>query len=264
MSRDARDESTQLDSDERASQPQPVDLDGGRFEELLAVVSHDLKSPLSAIMMAAASLLRVDSSGQQRTPQVQKKAEAIQRSAERMARMIEDMADFASLQSGKFAIERTSQRAGELLATVEQKFAALARERAIELRMQSDAELPAIACDRERIAQVLSSLAANAIKMTSSGGVVSIGAERIGDEVVFFVEDGGPGISADELPNIFERSWRSRDSIYRGIGLGLTVAKGVVEAHQGRMWVDSKLGSGARFSFAVPIAAAVEQQRSIA
>jgi signal transduction histidine kinase len=265
MSRRARDESTQRSSDERAkSESQPVDLDGGRLEQLLAVVSHDLKSPLSAIMMAAAALLRADGA-EYRTPQIQKKAEAIQRSAERMARMIEDMADFASIQSGQLVIECGPERASELLTNVVQKFTAAAHERAIDLRTLPCADLPAIACDRERIVQVLSSLVANAIKVTSSGGQVSIGAERKGDEVVFSVQDGGPGLSADELPGIFDQAWRSRDSIYKGTGLGLTVAKGVVEAHQGSIWVDSKLGSGSRFSFTVPIIAALaEQPRSIA
>jgi signal transduction histidine kinase len=92
---------------------------------------------------------------------------------------------------------------------------------------------------------------------------VSVGAERAGDDVVFFVEDTGPGIRADEIADIFERSRRNRTSAYKGGGLGLTVAKGVVDAHQGRIWVDSEPGSSTRFSFTVPVAA-VDAQCSTA
>jgi signal transduction histidine kinase len=263
MSRDARDESTQRDSDERASESRAADQDAAPLLDLLAVVSHDLKSPLSAIMMTAASLLRAEASGHS-APQIRRKAQTIQRSAERMAKMIDDMADFASMQAGRFAIELSAERASDVVTHAVRQLAPLAQDRAIDLRTEGEAELPLIACDRERITQVLSNLVANALRVTNSGGTVSVGAELLTDEVVFFVKDAGPGISADELPNIFDRSWRSRESTYKGMALGLTVAKGVVQAHQGRIWVDSKLGSGSRFSFSVPIAELGKQQLSIA
>jgi signal transduction histidine kinase len=238
------------------------ELTAGRFDELLTVVSHDLKSPLSAIMMTAASLMRM-SGGDERTPQIVKKAESIQRSAERMARMIDDLHDFASMQSGRFALECSAQDPGDLVTSVARKFAPTARERGVELRSLASPELPPITCDRERIEQVLSNLLANALRVTDAGGCVSIGAERSGEDVMYFVEDGGPGIGVDQIANIFEQSRRDRHSAYKGMGLALPNAKGVVEAHQGRIWVDSEPGSPTRFSFTVPITA-VAEQRSIA
>jgi signal transduction histidine kinase len=244
------------DAIEREDAAQPEVREPLGFEELLATVSHDLKSPLSAIMMTAATLLSADAG--ERTSQVRRKAETIKRSAERIAGMIDDMVDFAHMQSGRFAIARRPESAAALVESSLHSFADVAHGRAIELRAHAAANLPAIACDRERITQVLSKLLTNALKVTEAGGVVSIGAEHSGDDVLFFVEDGGPGIRADELPNIFDRSWRSRDAGYGSVGLGLTVAKGVVDAHHGRIWAESKIGTGTRFSFTVPIASAVE------
>jgi signal transduction histidine kinase len=261
MSRNVRDEPTDLDGGyERRTHV--TELEPGALEELLTVVSHDLKSPLSAIMMTAASLQRIDT-GDSRAPQIRRKAESIQRSAERMARMIDDLHDFASMQSGRFVLDCGVQRPDDLVVSTAHRFAATATEREIALRTLVLEELPPITCDRERIEQVLSNLIANALRMTAAGGRVSVGAERAEDDVVFFVEDTGPGIRAEEIADIFERSRRNRASAYKGAGLGLTVAKGVVDAHQGRIWVDSEPGSSTRFSFTVPIAT-LDERRSTA
>jgi len=262
MSRNVRDEPTHL---EGGYEPhtQVTEVDPCALDELLSVVSHDLKSPLSAIMMTAASLQRLDA-GDPRAGQIRRKAESIQRSAERMARMIDDLHDFASLESGRFVLEPSEQRSEELVASTAQKFAATATEREIALRTLVMEDLPTVACDRERIEQVLSNLIANALRITPAGGRVSVGAERADDEIVFFVEDTGPGMSREDMAHIFERARRGRESsVYKGAGLGLMVAKGVVDAHRGRIWVDSQPGSSTRFSFSVPIAA-VDEQRSIA
>jgi signal transduction histidine kinase len=262
MSRNVRDEPTHLDGGyERHTHV--TERDAGGLDELLSVVSHDLKSPLSAIMMTAASLQRIDPADP-RAAQIRRKGESIQRSAERMARMIDDLHDFASLQSGRFVLEPSVQRSDDLVSSTAQRFAAIATEREIALRTLVMQDLPTVACDRERIEQVLSSLIANALRITPAGGRVSVGAELAGDEIVFFVEDTGPGMGPEEMAGIFERARRGRESsVYKGAGLGLAVAKGVVEAHRGRIWVDSEPGSTTRFSFSVPIAA-VDEQRSFA
>ena len=109
-------------------------------------------------------------------------------------------------------------------------------------------KLPVIDIDPDRAVQVLSNLLANALKVTTKGGRVTIGATD-GIEVVFFVRDSGPGIEAAELPRLFERYWRSKKATYKGAGLGLSIARGIVEAHEGRIWAESQVGVGATFFF---------------
>jgi signal transduction histidine kinase len=111
--------------------------------------------------------------------------------------------------------------------------------------------LPAVQCDSDRAVQVLTSLVSNALKVTPKGGAVSIGAEVKGRDVVFFVRDTGPGIEADELPKLFERHWRSKSSSYKGAGLALAIARGIVDAHGGKIWAESRLGAGSTFYFSL-------------
>jgi signal transduction histidine kinase len=126
---------------------------------------------------------------------------------------------------------------------------AIAQERAIGFSVDVAAGLPSVDVDRERAVQVLSNLLANALKVTTKGGRVAIGAVGDADEVVFFVRDSGPGIDAAELPRLFERYWRSTKSTYKGAGLGLSIARGIVEAHSGRIWAESQVGVGSTFFF---------------
>jgi len=109
-------------------------------------------------------------------------------------------------------------------------------------------DLPPIECDAERIGQVLSNLLANALKVTPRDGAITVGVDRDG---VFFVRDTGPGIDPDEVPRLFERYWRSRHASYKGAGLGLSIAKGIIDAHGGRIWATSTVGRGAMFEFTV-------------
>ena len=113
-----------------------------------------------------------------------------------------------------------------------------------------------IHCDRDRVLQILSNLVGNAIKFTPEGGSIFIDARVIGHEAQFSVRDTGQGISEAEIPRIFDRFWQAQSKNHAGIGLGLSIVKGLVEAHGGRAWVESTLGVGTTFFFTLPLGAA--------
>jgi signal transduction histidine kinase len=216
-------------------------------EEILSVVSHDLRNPLGAILMGASMLLGSDSPDKR----VRTVAERIHRQAERMARLIEDLVDFAGIQAGRLAIARAKHAPEEIIAAARDLFGPIAAERGLELEARTPPGLPAIECDSERAVQVISNLIANALKVTPRGGRIAIGAEPNDREIVFYVRDTGPGIDPDDLPNLFERFWRSKRSTYKGTGLGLSIARGIVDAHGGRIWAESTLGTGSTFYFSL-------------
>jgi len=134
--------------------------------------------------------------------------------------------------------------------------APLAEERDLVLTSDVPPDVPSISMDIGRIGQVLANLIGNALKFTEPGGSITVSAGvRDDNRVVVSVSDTGRGISADDLPRLFDRFWQaSRGDLKRGTGLGLAIAKGIVEAHDGRIWVESTEGKGATFSFSLPVA----------
>lgn len=223
-------------------------------EELLAVVSHDLRNPLGAIVLHASLLERLDV-GPIAGPRLHTSTSTIRRNAEHMSRLIDDLGDFHRLQTGHFRIQRATWRADEIIDATLEMFTALADSRGLRLEAAHGRALPVVECDRDRIVQVLANLVSNAAQVTDSGGLITVGARRPPDEMVWFVDDSGPGIAPDEVPRIFERFYRGQDTTYKGSGLGLTIARGIVEAHGGRIWVESTLGQGSRFVFTLPCVA---------
>ena len=119
-------------------------------------------------------------------------------------------------------------------------------ERSVELEFALPAAHLPVACDRQRVLQVLSNFLGNAIKFTPEGGRVLLRVERRGDEADFSVRDTGPGIPADQLPHVFERFWRADRKSQRSTGLGLFIARSLVQAHSGRIWAESEVGWAAR------------------
>ena len=218
-------------------------------EEILSVVSHDLRNPLGTILMGATSLLNVD--GDRGAYRVRTIAERIHRQAERMARLIEDLVDFAGIQAGQLAIERKQHNPETILSATSEIFSSMAQERGLRFEASAVAGLPVVECDSERAVQVMSNLVANALKVTPKGGAISIGAQPQNNDVVFYVRDTGPGIDAEELPQLFQRYWRSKHAQYKGAGLGLSIARGIVDAHGGKIWAESQLGRGATFYFSL-------------
>jgi signal transduction histidine kinase len=216
-------------------------------EEILSVVSHDLRNPLGTIMMGVTTLQQIVDPAIPKADRILVIADRILRQSERMARLIEDLVDFAGIQAGKLSIERRPTAPTAIISAAAELFAPLAQERGVAFSVDVAEKLPQIDVDPERAVQVLSNLLANALKVTPKGGKVTLGASD--GEVVFFVRDSGPGIDPSELPRLFERYWRSKKATYKGAGLGLSIARGIVDAHNGRIWAESQVGVGATFFF---------------
>lgn len=217
-------------------------------EEILSVVSHDLRNPLGTILMGVTTLQHLVDPTSPKAERILTIADRIQRQSERMARLIEDLVDFAGIQAGKLTIERRATAPEAIISATAELFGPIAQERGVGLSLDIAPSLPKIEIDPERAVQVLSNLVTNALKVTAKGGRVTLGVTD-GAEVVFFVRDSGPGIDAAELPRLFERYWRSKKATYKGAGLGLSIARGIVDAHAGRIWAESQVGVGATFFF---------------
>lgn len=219
-------------------------------DDVLGAVSHDLRNPLAAISLCAYALKSESTeSGQLEI------IETVIESAGMMNRMIQDLLDVASIDAGHLRINPSPQQVEPLLKQVLEMTKGAAAERQVEVRSALPVSLPDVLVDPMRFAQVLGNLVSNSVKFSESGGRVSITAERRGDLVVIAVRDTGVGIPAHHLPHIFDRHWHSqRAARTAGTGLGLAIARGIVEAHGGRISVDSTEGVGSTFSFTVPVA----------
>ena len=220
-------------------------------EELMAVVSHDLRNPLNAIVLSI-ELLRRSLEAKQTAPADLRLA-SMARATTRMGRLIEDLLDVARIESGNVELTRQAADCSELLREVAEIVAPLAADKSITLRLVEPQDALRAHCDRERVLQVLSNLAGNAIKFTGNGGSVTLGARQQADEVIFRVSDTGPGIAPENLSRVFDRFWQAKETRLHGTGLGLAISKGIVSAHGGRIWVESELGKGANLMFSLPL-----------
>ncbi len=219
-------------------------------EEVLAIVSHDLRSPLNAVMLAA-SLLQTS---ERIAPEDREELEIIDISAKRMQRLIEDLLDVTRLEGGKrLPIERAPVDVKALFEETYELFKSQAATSAVSLQYHVD-DIPPVFADAHRVMQVLSNLIGNAMKFTPSGGMITFDAESRGSSVVFSVADSGPGIPKENLGDIFNPYWQAKRTARLGAGLGLPIAKGIVESHGGQIWVQSEPGNGTKFSFTLPVA----------
>jgi PAS domain S-box-containing protein len=218
-------------------------------DEVLAIVSHDLRTPLSAIIMGA----RVLGGGAAEDPErVRATATRIASSGERMNRLIGDLLDLASLERGRLSMRRAAHAPSTLAREAADVIRPAAEAKGLDVRWRAADDLPLVPCDHDRILQVLGNLTSNAVKATASGHV-AIGASERGDQVLFEVQDTGPGIPAEELPHVFDRFRRGRSAAYAGTGLGLAIARALVEAHGGRIWAESTPGLGTVVRFSLPV-----------
>jgi signal transduction histidine kinase len=214
-------------------------------EQVLKIVSHDLRNPLHTISMCASLLIDVPLPADKQTVHLKN----IKRAGERMNRLIQDLLDVAKLEAGRVGISARELDVAPLLDEALDMLTPLAQEKKVHLDRDIAERLPRITADAGRVLQVLSNLVGNAIKFTPEGGRIVIGAKPVAGGVEFSVSDTGPGIPADQLERIFGRFWQADVTDRRGIGLGLTIAKGIMDAHGGRLWVESTLGQGTTFRF---------------
>jgi chemotaxis family two-component system sensor kinase Cph1 len=220
-------------------------------DDLVAVVSHDLRNPLGVIQMQAAVLLQTVGSGNEDfSRRIQTSTDHIQRAVRRMNTLIGDLLDLAKLEAGRFTLQCSRCHMNDLVEESLLILRPLAEAKWITLT--ADLRADTVNADRDRIFQVLSNLLGNAIKFTPEGGGICVRAETDNTEVRVTVSDTGPGIAPDQFANVFDRYWQARRSDHEGSGLGLFIAKGIVEAHGGRIWAETHAGSGATFKFALP------------
>ncbi|MFI5346017.1 MAG: sensor histidine kinase [Elusimicrobiota bacterium] len=220
---------------------------------LMQDVAHELKNPMSVIHGYASFLSR------ESVPpaEMRKALRAILTNADRVVGMIEHLQDAVRLETSGFAVETHIVEGATLLQEAAESAELEAARRGIRLRWRSPVgDSLHVVAEPKKIAQVLANLLSNALKFTPEGGVIDAHAQRDGNFVRFAVIDTGPGIAADELPHLFERFYQARDNPMKkhGLGLGLAICKGLVEAHGGRIWVESLLGAGSGFNFTVPAA----------
>jgi signal transduction histidine kinase/PAS domain-containing protein len=218
-------------------------------EELMAIISDDLRNPLTIVSLSARQLPSATPSA------VGKEAERILRAADRMQRLLRDLIDFAAIGSGQLAIERKAVDVRPIIAELVTASEKEARPAGIALAGEVEADLPKVSADSDRFIQILENLVSNALKVTQSGGTVTVRASRHGDQIRFSVADTGPGISREEIGHIFDRYYRGRYKRGQGLGLGLPIAKGLVERQGGRIWAESEPGKGSVFQFTLPLAA---------
>jgi len=235
-------------------------------DEVLGVVSHDLRNPLSAIAMCARVLRESPPTDDTERETL---LATIARSAEWMDRLIRDLLDAVSIEAGRLSLDLREEEVGPIIEGALTLFAVEAADRGISIVREIAPSLPEVRADAERVVQVLGNLLRNALKFTPDGGRVTVRAEHRGDDVQITVADTGIGMSREVQTRVFERYWsagggqlgvrgtasdaggRPRGS---GAGLGLAIARSIIDAHGGRIWVESTPGEGSTFTFVIPVA----------
>jgi PAS domain S-box-containing protein len=228
-------------------------------DEVLGVVAHDLRNPASTIIMQATAMKRRRGEPERRN---QKAIDSILRTARRMNSLIDDLLDVTLIEAGQLRIDYARLSTRQLILDAVEPQRELASSGAVDVTLQLADDLPDVRGDQNRLTQVLANLIGNAIKFTPGEGRVTIGAAPRDREVLFWVADSGCGIATESLPHVFDRFWQAVKGAHHGVGLGLPVARGIVEAHGGHLWVESILGRGTIFFFTIPAAPVVTAQPS--
>lgn len=221
-------------------------------DDVLGIVAHDLRSPLNAIQLATKTLER--QSIVMEHPRAHQAVGMLSASLARAHRLIADLLDVSRIDAGALSVVHEPVEVAPAIRAVRAAHEMAAAEAKIALHDHVAPDLPAIAGDHDRIVQVLDNLVGNALRYTPAGGSITISAVPRDGEVVVSVSDTGAGIEPDDLRHIFDRFWQSDRTRRNGAGLGLAICKGIVEAHGGRLWVQSVPGAGTTFHFTLPTA----------
>jgi signal transduction histidine kinase len=217
-------------------------------DELTRVLAHDLRNPLNTIAMATQRLRDslTPETGQSRV------LEMIDRSTSRMSRLIQDVMDNALIERhGELPLNPTEHPVENLTEQICEEIRIQAQAKTLQVRCEFQ-EQGTVYGDRDRLLQVLANLVDNALKFTPAGGTITVKSELRDHEVRFSVSDTGPGIPAADRDRVFEPYWRASHTAQPGAGLGLAIAKQIVEQHGGRIWVESDEGRGSTFIFTIP------------
>ncbi|HET7291644.1 MAG TPA: PAS domain-containing sensor histidine kinase [Vicinamibacteria bacterium] len=250
----AEEERRELLARERAARVAAEQATAAR-DDVLSIVSHDLQNLLNAIALNLVVLLRTPAAtaAERRMRQC---GEVVERSVGAMKRLLRDILEAQRMEGSPLQVLREPEDVAALVRDTAELMAALAADKRVRLDVRIEGEPGRAMCERERLQQVLQNLIGNAIHFTPAEGSVVVRAWREGGEVRVSVADSGPGIAPEQHAHVFDRYWRGRGSSRHGIGLGLFIVKRLVEAHGGRIWVDSAPGSGATFVFTLTAAVA--------
>jgi PAS domain S-box-containing protein len=227
-------------------------------DEVLRIVAHDLRGPLAIIVIEAGLLRRRGPEPERRSTT---SAEAIKSAAARMNRLIQDFLDVARMEAGRLHVEPCRTQPVQIASHAVESQRPLASAASLDLQVDLAQDLPDVWADRDRLHQVFENLIGNALKFTESGGRITVGAATQKAEVLFWVADTGFGIAAEDQPHVFDQFWQARTDRRHGVGLGLQIVKGIVQAHGGRVWVESKPHRGSTFFFTIPTATRPDEER---
>ena len=224
-------------------------------DELLAIVSHDLRNPVNAIVMLTGALLAQSDAGAPVSVEIEQ-LEAMRAAGRQADGLIQDLQDVSRIATGRLRVDAREVSIAEALLQTVELFGPTADAAELTLTAAVPAELPRVLADVPRVQQVLSNLLVNAIKFTPVGGTVHVSAvlDDAGAYVRVSVCDTGPGIAPEDVPRLFERYWQAPRLLRAGSGLGLFIAKGIMEAHGGTIEVQTTLGHGAAFTLTLPVA----------
>jgi signal transduction histidine kinase len=217
-------------------------------EEVLGVVAHDLRNPLNIIITSTDLLLEENLDRGRRKELLNVSL----RAGRQMNRLIGDLLDTVRLQAGKFTLDLEDVAVVMIFDQAEETFRPQAEQRRIYLQAIPPADGLGVRADPLRVSQIVGNIVGNAVKFTPERGNVTMRASASDNHVAIHITDDGPGIAPADIPHLFDNFWQARRNDHRGVGLGLAIAKGLVEAHGGKIWCDSALGRGSTFSFTLP------------
>jgi PAS domain S-box-containing protein len=213
-------------------------------DEILAVVAHDLRNPLHTIRLTCRLIEHAPGEGNH--------SAVILRAVDRMQSLIDDLVDAASIRAARLKISASEVDAASLLRQLAEDFSGAAKQEQVALQLEISGTA-LLRCDGRRIHQAMSNLIHNALKFTAAGGTVTLHLSVDPLHATFSVQDTGCGIAEHELDKVFEREWQTDETAHLGSGMGLYIAKGIVEAHGGQIHVSSQLGQGSTFTVLLPM-----------
>jgi two-component system sensor histidine kinase KdpD len=219
---------------------------------LLASVSHELRTPLTAIKGIASSLTQPDVVWDAETQR--DFLNTIERESDILTRIVEDLMKMSQIEAGLLTLEKKRSRVSSIVSQLRNQLRALGKNHQIEIKVPR--RLPAVYVDEVRVGEVITNLIANAAAYSDPGTKITLEARRLPGEIVISVSDEGIGIPEEHLEKVFDRFYRLESGVARrrgGTGLGLAICKGIVEQHGGRIWAESTVGKGSKFSFSLPI-----------
>jgi signal transduction histidine kinase len=226
-------------------------------EEFLARVAHDLRNPLSAATIGIA-LLEYANLDEKEMRALQTTRQVL----DSMNAIVGDLLNISQFESGKFILHSARTDASTLLRDATEVLLGLAESRGIILQAEIAPSLPPVHADYERVLRVFSNLVGNAVKFCQPGAKVTISARAEDGFVRFLVRDEGPGVAPENIPKLFDRFWQSDNADQRGLGLGLSIVKAIVDAHGGAVGVESEQGRGSTFWFTLPVAEVAKQRET--